>query len=138
MKTDEEIMSKYWFFQPDYALQNNLMAFGFECGPGWYDLIEELCDKISVLLDTKYPEFKTEIEEEDRYQGQFQVTQVKEKFGTLRFYVSTAPDEVFDLIDEAEKKSAITCEHCGNPGSMREHHMWLSTLCDECDSKIAP
>ena len=62
-----------------------------------------------------------------------QVTQVKEKYGTLRFYVSSAPEWYFDLIDYYEEKSGIICEQCGELGKMREDRGWVLTLCDDCD-----
>ena len=57
-------------------------------------------------------------------------TQVKEKFGTLRFYYSGG-DAVIDGIERmADSMSAVTCEECGVPGRIR-HGGWISTLCDE-------
>jgi len=61
-------------------------------------------------------------------------SQVKEKFGTLRFYMTTGSNEMYNLIDEAEKESAKTCEFCGKPGKLRSGG-WLLTLCDECATK---
>jgi len=127
MKTTDEIMGKYWFFKPDPRLQNNLMAFGFENGPGWNDLIDELCSKIEKLFNEKYKKQKKN----------FEVFQVKEKFGTLRFYVSSAPDEIFDLIDEYESLSSRTCEKCGEYGTLHTTNGWyLMTLCEPCFEKI--
>ncbi len=61
------------------------------------------------------------------------VQQVKEKYGTLRFYVSSAPEWYFDLIDYYEEKSSKTCEQCGKPGKLRDNRYWILTLCDDCD-----
>lgn len=60
--------------------------------------------------------------------------QVKEKFAILRFYMSTATSEMWDLIKEAEEKSATICEDCGEPGVTRGG-AWIRTLCDECAKK---
>lgn len=57
-------------------------------------------------------------------------TQVKEKYGTLRFYVYGADDYVNGLIQMAEAMSAVTCETCGAPGKERVGS-WIRTLCDE-------
>jgi len=65
------------------------------------------------------------------------VTQVKEKFGTLRFYVSSAPEWYFDLINYYENLSATICEKCGKPGVLRTERGWLLTLCDDCDKDVA-
>lgn len=64
--------------------------------------------------------------------GYPRASQVKEKFGTLRLYVSSWTDEMADVIREAEKKSEVTCEHCGQPGTLRTDG-WYFTFCDTCE-----
>lgn len=56
--------------------------------------------------------------------------QVKEKFGTLRFYYAGGDEVVRGMVSMAESMSAVTCEVCGNAGSTRGSG-WLTTLCDE-------
>lgn len=56
--------------------------------------------------------------------------QVKEKFGTLRFYIDGGDETIFGLIRMAESLSAVTCERCGNKAKTRGGS-WLLTLCDE-------
>lgn len=58
------------------------------------------------------------------------VTQVKEKFGGLRFYVVHAPPHVQDMILAAGMWSLEHCEWCGKQARPRGH--WIWTLCDEC------
>lgn len=60
--------------------------------------------------------------------------QVKEKFGTLRFYMTFETEVISKLIRKAEKKSAITCEKCGKKGKLRDNG-WLITLCNSCNTK---
>lgn len=60
----------------------------------------------------------------------YAVTQVKEKFGTLRFY-APGNDRIFRLINLAETMSAETCEDCGAYGKIREGS-WIRVLCDKC------
>jgi len=57
-------------------------------------------------------------------------TQVKEKFGGLRFYVAAAPPEARALIREAERKAMATCELCGEPGLLAKLGGWFQSLCD--------
>lgn len=60
--------------------------------------------------------------------------QVKEKFGTLRFYIDGGDDVVRGMIALAEGMSAVTCEICGNSGQVRSRpRTWIRTLCDEHD-----
>jgi hypothetical protein len=88
------------------------MCWGFDCGDGWFEILRDLSDKLEPL--------------------DVVASQVKEKFGTLRFYLESGSDKAYAFIDEAEKLSSKTCEACGAPGSMRAR-FWLRTLCDECD-----
>ena len=60
------------------------------------------------------------------------VVQVKEKFGTLRFYVGSAPDWYLDLIDYYEQLSGEICENCGAEGKTIAIRGWLKTVCDKC------
>ena len=59
------------------------------------------------------------------------LTQVKEKFGGLRFYMTCGTDEIFNLVGEAEELSYKTCEECGKPGEEKDTG-WIRTLCDDC------
>ena len=61
-------------------------------------------------------------------------SQVKEKFGTLSFYMTSATDEMWDIISEAEQKSGTICEDCGASGRRRGGG-WIRTLCDTCAKK---
>jgi hypothetical protein len=56
--------------------------------------------------------------------------QVKEKFGTLRFYYTGGDDVVRGIERMAEGMSAVMCEKCGAPGKPRQGG-WIRTLCDE-------
>lgn len=55
-------------------------------------------------------------------------TQVKEKFGTLRFYYNGGDDVVHGIVSMAESMSAVTCERCGNPGKLSTGG-WIKALC---------
>jgi hypothetical protein len=109
------------------------MCWGFDCGDGWYNIIDSLCQKIQDHCDEiKRKNFAKRGESLESMQ--VEATQVKEKYATLCFYVNGADDEVYEMIDEAEKVSASTCEQCGAPGRVRGVS-WVSTLCDECCEK---
>ena len=58
-------------------------------------------------------------------------SQVKEKYGGLRFYMTCDTDEIFNLIEKAEALSLKTCEECGQPGEEKGGG-WIHTLCDDC------
>lgn len=103
------------------------MAFGFECNDGWYELLHEVSSKLELIIQ-KY------IEEHDDCENYPRAAQVKEKFGSLSFYMTHYLDEFDDPIREAEAKSMITCEYCGKIGKIRVGG-WMVTLCDGCDKK---
>jgi len=122
-------MKEYSFIKPDYTLQSNLMAFGYECLEGWYPIIEEAFDKIEKAIE-KMPKKEKKI-----FKKSFEILQVKEKLGGLRIYLNMYTDEITEIIKEAEKKALKTCELCGKPGKMHELRGWYSTNCDTCFDK---
>ena len=72
------------------------------------------------------------------------ILQIKEKYGTLRFYYCwdhdhLVPDEDCDefqnMVDNAERLSSKTCEICGEPGELRGY-TWVKTLCDAHDEDL--
>lgn len=81
---------------------------------GWQDHVRELIDEIAKIDDT------------------IEVMQIKEKFGSLRFYILSGTDEIFDLIDEYERKTEEMCENDGYTAKTRKYGYWLKTLCDSC------
>jgi hypothetical protein len=56
-------------------------------------------------------------------------SQVKEKFGTLRFYYSGGDDFVDGVVRMAESMSCVTCEVCGTPGTTTGRS-WIRTTCE--------
>ena len=139
------------FRTPDIDDDHSIVrTWGFECGDGWCDLIRQLCADIEVVasdagLDKQSAEWP-------------RVVQVKEKFGTLRFYIRTpeVPDDdeymkvdqspapqgflalrpvagiknIRALIEAAEARSMTICEKCGAPGQLYPSGYWY-TACDE-------
>ena len=104
-------------------MRNTAMCWGFECGNGWYSLLKEASDKLEVLIHA-------EMEKNVSLEGStyMKAVQVKEKFGTLRFYMNSGTDTMYKIIEKAEAKSAKTCEVCGKPGKLRGTG-WLYTSC---------
>jgi hypothetical protein len=153
------------------SMQETCMCWGFECGDGWFNILNQLMGNIQHHIDWKdkqreyartYNEMATQAKagnfdlfeesmkdtvnleyKEKRLAeivaGDFrkvpesipQVTldQVKEKFGTLRFYYTGGDDEISGMVRMAESMSGVTCEECGNPGERRGSG-WIYTACD--------
>ena len=99
---------------------HTMMPFGFCHGDGWFDILWRLCEDLEPLVAAT-----------EKQTGQpFEVLQVKEKFGGLRFYVNHHTDAIRDRIQTAGVESIHTCEVCGQPGRQRTGG-WAKTLCDE-------
>lgn len=93
------------------------------CGEGWYQLLGHLDKKLSYLD----PDYK--------------IHQVKEKFGTLRFYYETQADDLIrdimtDCVSAHEYASSHVCEYCGSYAAKSQTDgYWVKTACVECWAK---
>jgi hypothetical protein len=56
--------------------------------------------------------------------------QVKEKFGTLRFYYSGGDEYIAGLMQMADSMSSVTCDECGAPGNTGNSGGWIAVRCD--------
>jgi hypothetical protein len=148
------------------------MCWGFECGDGWFPILNQLMCNIQHHIDwrvrqrevaIKFNEMTTQLKagdstlfdeamkdvinqeyKEQRRQEliegslreipelvpQVTLDQVKEKFGTLRFYYSGGDDYISGLVSMAESMSGVTCETCGKPGTSTGGG-WIKTACKE-------
>jgi len=87
-------------------------------GRGWYGLV------------------KTLIEDLIRLGWDRGVLQIKEKYGTLRFYVTQREDRLLERIESAMELSARVCEECGGDGAWLDENGAMSTLCDACRGRM--
>ena len=111
----------------DFSPLYDRLDFGFECGDGWYELLRNLSQK---LFDG-CAEREIHLGPEENGHG-FYATQVKEKYGTLRFYTSVIYDWMGPCIENAEFLSGRTCEYCGEAGEIRHIRGWYITRCEDC------
>ncbi len=103
------------------SMMETCMCWGFECGDGWFNILDQLMGNIQHHIDWKNKE---------EVVVQVTLDQVKEKFGTLRFYYTGGDDIIDGMVRMAESMSGVTCEECGNPGK-RIGGGWVTTLCKE-------
>ena len=113
-------------------MQQTCMCWGFETPDTWYNLLY----KLSVELEKLNQQLKDKNIE-------IQAVQVKEKFGSLRFYydIINKSDNNFDtkklykqvneLIDDAEQQSWDICCFCGKPAT-KTTAGWISRVWDDC------
>jgi hypothetical protein len=126
----DELEERLYAAFPDLYSQHTLdttqsrMCDGFSHGDGWFRIILELSTKLASIIEAD-PKVDPKT---------CTVSQVKEKFGTPRYYMHRSTPEMMKAIGEAEAQSGITCETCGQDGRLRGED-WLRTLCDKCEGK---
>ena len=131
------------------SMDKTCMCWAWECGYGWW---EKICD-LSYQIEALNIQYR-------KYGVMCIADQVKEKYGTLRFYYTIHTEEDMDGIDENEqivisrsfdievsnlvsKTVDIcykTCERCGARIGDKyyprcETHGWISYICDKCAVK---
>lgn len=62
---------------------------------------------------------------------EYEITQIKEKFGGLRWYDNGAPTEVHKIIEKYSYIADHTCIICGRPATVRTSG-WIFPYCDDC------
>ena len=98
---------------------------GVAVGAGWWPIIESLCANIQ-----HYTDWQNKNHEKHPVVPQVVVSQIKEKFGGLRFYYDGGDDEISGMVRMAESWADHSCEECGAPGKSRNGG-WIKTLCDK-------
>ena len=103
-----------------------------DCGKGWHQLVVD-CDLELAAVDPAY-----------------KIYQVKEKFGTLRYYFQPSDKLTSDqnsyspirlqmnkIVSIYESVSSYKCEDCGIMGArLRSDLGRWKTLCDKCKDKL--
>lgn len=118
-------------------------AVASELPAGWFDIVDALCLDIEALLGL-------ELE-------RVEITQIKSKFGGLRFYYAlegvedifidvradcgvrtivskgdgpALMDQIRPLVAAASLRSTAACQDCGAPGVRATRGGWVETLCE--------
>ena len=93
-----------------------------EIQEGWCDIVWNVSGVIQRHLDQRIPE---------ELRDQIYFKQIKQKFGSIRIYVSHTTPYIDGAIAMAEEMSCTICEVCGQLGSFRNIKNWFITLCDK-------
>jgi len=128
---DEQLCKKYpLIFKNRHGdMKETLMCWGFECGDGWYQILDSLCANIQSHIDWQNENFAKGYPHYEKPVPQVVAVQVKEKFGGLRFYYEGGDDHISGMVRMAESWASHTCEECGQSGKHRSGG-WIRTLCD--------
>ena len=108
-------------------MQHTAMCWGITCGDGWYNIVDALCGQIQNHLEHNIKDNDGTIVVE--------ATQVKEKYGGLRFYYTGGDEFIRGVCWMAEGLSERTCEECGAQGTQNKKG-WIRTMCDPCRENI--
>lgn len=123
------------FIERSKTVYESCMGRGFECGNGWFPIINSLCYQIQQYIDghNKYAKQRKEPKV-----PQFVALQVKEKFGSLRIYNQGGDEYCKGLVDMAVSWSWNTCEICGDGGKRLVGHTkgWIGSICVDCSKRI--
>jgi len=90
------------------SVYESSMCWGFACGDGWYQLIYDLSQELNNYL-AEHPAVD------------FEVTQVKSKFGILHFHLDYRDEATRKMIELARLRASMTCELTGQPGQLYEN-----------------
>jgi hypothetical protein len=122
------------FADRNKPMTETAMCWGFECGDGWFNILNMLCQNIQHHIDWA--------NRESEVVPQVVLQQVKEKFGTLRFYYQGGDDYIRGMVSLAESMSGVTCEGCGNQAETNWPKAenggiggWVRTICAPCEEK---
>ena len=120
---EDQLFEKYpkIFRQKDLPMTQTAMCWRFDGVPdSWYTILDVLCGLIQCHVDSGKI-------------SQVEATQVKEKFGSARFYTNTC-DEVIDAyIEFAEWMTGRICSRCGSDQDVScKKTGWVNYLCANC------
>lgn len=96
------------------------MCWGIECPDTWFRIIHTLCWTIQRIIDS------------DNTIPQVEAVQVKEKFGTLRFYYRGGNAKIRELIHTAKNLNETICAECGSKEDVKPTKGWITYLCKNC------
>ncbi len=125
---DDEICKKYpkIFKYRNSSDQRYPILWGISCGDGWANIIDNACKLIQHRCDI--------VSDKEKKEFQVSAVQIKQKFGTLRFYVTGGDEFTQGIISMAEAMSSTTCEDCGNYAVTSTDGWWM-TQCEKCRSE---
>jgi hypothetical protein len=107
------------------AREEQFRAERAKVGTGWHPIIDDLHTNLEMLL------------------GEYDVLQIKEQYGGLRYYLLLdfrvplqSRVQALHAIGEAERQSLLTCEGCGQDGDTQYHGGWYKTLCTKHHDEV--
>ena len=136
---------------PELFLRNTKFPVSIDVGDGWFNIIDQLAYCICSSVNSAKAELFSAKQREpnnttciaakqsnvdDAIAALPSVMQVKEKFGSLRFYYNCncETSRIDTFIEFAERMSLCTCDRCGVQGKLQRAG-WMQVKCDNCLTK---
>lgn len=122
-KKNKELVKKYPFLLP-----RDMISYGWhgsftlldDMPVGWRKAFgERMCEEIRAQLV------------KEGLLDKYEVAQIKEKFGGLRWYDNGISKEVDRIVAKYEKLSERTCIVCGDRAT-KLRKVWITPMCDIC------
>ncbi len=127
--TQQELIQKYpKIFKP---YEGNPYGVNWEVPDTWIQLVDDLCGAIQSRVD----HWRMWDKDGEHRCPQVTCTQVKEKFGTLRFYYSGGDQPIDGMVSFASYMSYHICIDCGSREDLGRTQGWVSTKCRTCAEK---
>jgi hypothetical protein len=129
----------------DLPRSEHTMGRGFECGNGWYALIDAACVVVMRRYENEVLAYRAAVRAgedvaliersrlllEAAERDVPAVLQVKEKLGSLRIYFDGGGERARAASEFAEHLSESVCELCGCGGKLSSDGGWMRTRCEE-------
>lgn len=133
IEENKKLLDKYPFLLPRNVWTDEVLEdYNYE-----YTIMDEIPIGWRIAFgELFFDELLEELKRVD-FIDQYRVLQVKEKFGTFRWYTGGVPQNstLHDIADKYEELSANICIDCGKPNVPMVNESWISPYCFECWSK---
>lgn len=127
--TQKELIQKYpRIFKP---YEGNPYGVNWEVPDAWIQLVDDLCGAMQSHVDN----WKMWDEDGEHTCPQVKCSQVKEKYGALRFYYSGGDQRTDGMVNLASHMSYYICIDCGSREDLGRTQGWVSTKCRTCAEK---
>lgn len=135
IEENKELCRKYpWLYPRNVWTDEPVEDYDYS-----YTLLDDMPSGWCIAFGKQMCEEINNVLKKADWVNKYRIIQIKEKFGSLRWYDSTVPaeisDEIQNIIDKYEEISAKTCISCGKPAT-RISTGWICPWCDDCSKEI--
>ena len=109
----------WWYSAPYSYTELDTMPEGWRAAFG-----EQLCEELREELIKA------------NYLDKYRITQIKDKYGGLRWYDNGNTKKGYEIIHKYEELSYKICIDCGRPATKMSVG-WINPYCDECAEKLS-